>query len=106
MAGKDPARPSGAHQLRAGGIPPAAVLSTERDFSPTPLTFTTGSEQSPDPTPAAAPRVRRGQAQGEEPEGTRGAVPASKVTLPATGPRDLPPRRLTSPESDEAAAGA
>lgn len=48
--------------------------SAQSGISPqTPLTFTTGSEQSPAPTPTVAPRVRRGQARGEEPRRDRGS---------------------------------
>lgn len=92
VAGKNPAILSEAHPLRAGGITPsAAVLGTDRDSSHTPLTFTTRSEQSPAPTPRRLPAGQTGPARGQEPRGAGGAVPAAKVTLPATGPRDLPP---------------
>lgn len=90
-AGKDPVRQSGAHPLRAGGIPPAAALSTERDFSPTPLTFTTGSEQSPTPTRRRRPAGQTGPSPRRGARGHRGK--------PCPPPRSpcRPPGRGTSP---------
>lgn len=111
MAGKDPARPSGAHPLRAGGIPPAAALSTERDFSPNTahLHHRQRAEPSPDPhrRPAGqtGPSPRRG-ARGDQGSRARlqghlaghraagppplGASRALRATKPPPGPRPGP----------------
>lgn len=89
MAGKDPARPSGAHPLRAGGIPPAAALSTERDFSPNTahLHHRQRAEPSPDPHrhPAGqtGPSPRRG-ARGDQ--GSRARLQGHLAGHRAAGP--------------------